>query len=168
MRQVRTLFLSVVLTMSAVSLSFAMANPGFVNQTLIGKPAADFTLNTLKEKNVNMTKYRGGQKAIIFLWATWCPHCRTELKRLNQMQDEMAAKGIKIILVSLGESYGTVKNYIDQNGYTLDIFLDEDQSLEEPYRIVGVPTLFFVDENGVIKYVDHALPEDYEAPFGSV
>jgi peroxiredoxin len=165
MRYVATLIVCGILMTTAVSLSFGMANPAYITNTLIGKPAADFTLETLKDKKVNMTKYRDGKKAIIFLWATWCPHCRVELKRINEMQDEMAAKGIKIILVSLGEEKETVRSYINRHQYTFDIFLDEEQSLEGPYQLVGVPTLFFLDENGVIKYVDHALPEDYEAPF---
>jgi peroxiredoxin len=165
MRFVRILFLSCVLTTATVAMSFAMANPGYIGSTLIGKPAADFTLNTLREQNVNMTKYRDGKKAIIFFWATWCPHCRTELKRLAEIHKDIEAKGIKLIIISVGEQRDTVQAYIDRHQYPFDVFLDEDQALEESYRIVGVPTLFFIDENGVIKLMDHALPEDIEAPF---
>jgi peroxiredoxin len=167
MRQVRTLFLAGILSAAVVSLSFAMGNPGVINETIIGKPATDFTLNTLKEKNVNMTKYRDGKKAIIFFWATWCPHCRVELKRLSEMQDELTSKGIKIILVSLGEEKETVQEYINRHQYTFDVFLDDKQSLESSYQLVGVPTLFFIDEKGAVKYVDHALPDNYEEPFKS-
>ena len=167
MRHTRVLVLCGLLMTAVASLSFAMGNPGFINETLVGKPAADFTLNTLKEKNVNMTKYRGGQKAILFFWATWCPHCRVELKRLNELHDEIAAKGIKIILVSLGESKETVQEFILRNRYPFDVFIDEEQSLENAYQVVGVPTVVFVDEKGAVTYVDHALPDDYQAPFGS-
>ena len=167
MRYVRILFLTAIVWTMTVPLSFAMGNPGYINQTLIGKPATDFTLNTLKDKNVNMTKYRGGKKAIIFVWATWCPHCREELQRLSTLEQELTSKGIRIILVNLGEDKATVQNYIDRRHLPFDVFIDEEQSLEGPYQLVGVPTLFFLDENGVIKYVDHALPDDYEGPFGS-
>jgi peroxiredoxin len=166
MRFVRILSLSVMLAAAGVSLSFAMGSPGFINQTSVGKPAADFTLDTLKDKNVNFTKYRNGQKAIIFFWATWCPHCRVELKRLNEMQDEFSSKGIKVVLVSVGEDRETVQSYMGRHQYSFDVFLDEDQALEGSYQLVGVPTLFFVNESGTVKYVDHALPDDYVAPFG--
>ncbi len=165
MRYVKILFLSFFLMTTAVALSYAMANPGYIGSTLIGKPAADFTLDTLKEKGVNLTKYRDGKKAIIFFWATWCPHCRVELKRLAEIHQDIEAKGIKLIVISLGEQRNTVEAYIDRNQYPFDVFLDEEQSLEESYRIVGVPTLFFLDEKGVIKFTDHALPENFEAPF---
>ena len=48
-----------------------------------------------------------------------------------------------------------------------DVFVDENQTLEEAYQIIGVPTLIFVDENGVVKHVDHALSDDYEQSFRS-
>jgi peroxiredoxin len=167
MRYARIFVLSGFLATTAVALSFGMANPGYISNTLIGKPATDFTLDTTKSKNVNMTKYRGGKKAIIFFWATWCPHCRVELKRLNEKQDEFAAQGIKPVIVSLGEERGVVESYLQKHQYNLEVFLDIDQSLEESYRIIGVPTIVFIDENGVIKAVEHALPTDYQAPFGS-
>jgi peroxiredoxin len=165
MQYVRIFILSCLLMTTAAVVSFGMANPGYIGSTLIGKPAADFTLNTLKEQNVNLTQYRDGKKAIIFFWATWCPHCRTELKRLAQIHQEIEAKGIKLVVISLGEQRDTVEAYVERNQIPFDIFLDEEQSLEESYRIVGVPTIFFLDEKGVIKLVDHALPENLEAPF---
>src|SRR5690348_5587371 len=113
MRFARIILLSGLLMTSAAALSFGMANPGYISNTLIGKPAADFNLDTLKSKNVNMTQYRSGKKAIIFFWATWCPHCQLELKRLNGMQSELASHGIRIITVSLGEERKTVENYIN-------------------------------------------------------
>ncbi len=167
MSYARILVLSGILLTTAVGLSFGMANPGYIGNTLIGKPAADFTLDTLTSKNVNMTQYRNGKKAIMFFWATWCPHCRVELKRLNELQGEMASKGIQSIVVSLGEERGVVDAYMKRHQYTFDVFLDTDQSLEESYRIIGVPTLIFIDEKGDIKAVDHAFPENYEAPFNS-
>jgi peroxiredoxin len=165
MRSIRTLILSVILLTAAVGLAFAMGDQNYIGQTLIGKPATDFTLNTLKDKSVNMTQYRDGKKAILFFWATWCPHCRDELKRLNDIKEEIASKGIKVILVDLGEDKDTVQEFMYRHHYAFDVFVDDKQSLEGAYQLVGVPTLFFIDENGVTKYVDHALPDNYEEPF---
>jgi peroxiredoxin len=167
MRYAKTVLLSCLLLLMVVVPSWAMGNSSYISQTLVGKPAADFTLDTLKDKAVNMTKYRDGKKAILFFWATWCPHCRVELKRLNELKDDFKAKGIQIILVSLGEPKETVQEYITRHQYSFDVFLDTNQTLEESYQLIGVPTLYFIDENGTIKYMDHALPEDYQAPFAS-
>ncbi len=129
----------------------------------IGKKAPDFTLNTLGGKKVNLTEYRHGQKAIIFFWATWCPHCREALKELNKMGDELGKKGIKTLLVDLSEGMPLVRSYVEKNKINFDVFLDEDGSLAESYGIIGVPTFFFVNQKGVVQAVEHYLPENFES-----
>jgi len=138
----------------------------FFDNPLTGKPAPDFTLSTLNGKAVNMTQYRNNQKAIIFFWATWCPHCRVALKELNQDMSKIQSQGIKLIVIDLGEDEYQVRSYVKKSKYTLDIFLDKESSLAEPYGIIGVPTFFFVDEKGIIKTVKHSMPENFEEIFG--
>ena len=83
MRFFQLFFWLLVVLVTMPSMTYAMGDGSFMTQTLIGKPAPDFTLDTLSAKQVNMTSYRSGKKAIIFFWATWCPHCRVQLKELN-------------------------------------------------------------------------------------
>ena len=47
----------------------------------------------------------------------------------------------------------------------LDIFLDKDSSLSELYGLIGVPTFYFVDQDGMIRFVDHSMPRNYEDLF---
>ena len=165
MKDFKILILAAILLVPAMPWTMAMSGTGFINETLVGKPAADFTLETVKGNKVNLTKYRDGKKAIVFFWATWCPHCREELKHLNELQKEINDKGIKIVLISLGEEKTTVVEYLERHHYDYEVLLDENQTLEGPYQLVGVPTLFFIDEKGVIKLVDHAFPSNYEEVF---
>ena len=165
MRFLLSLFLSVSLFFTSATAVYAMGESRMMQATLVGKSAPDFTLDTLTQKNVNMTKYRDGKRAIIFFWATWCPHCREQLKELNEMRDAIKAKGIKIILVDLGEEILEVQKYAERYKVDLDIFLDKDSALGESYRIIGVPTFYFVDEKGLVKQVTHGLSEDIEQFF---
>ena len=134
----------------------------FFQNPLVGQPAPDFTLKMYDGNKVNMTKLRDNKSAIIFFWATWCPHCRESLEGLNQNLAQIQKKGIKIILVDLGESEREVRAYVERNKVKVPIFLDEESSLAENYGIIGVPTFFFVDPKGVVKAVEHSVPENYE------
>jgi len=136
---------------------FVFENP------LVGEKAPDFTVNTLNSGKLNMSKFRDGQSAIVFFWATWCPHCRNQLKELAKKKEELTQKGIKVILVDLQETAQQVKSYMDKNKIDYEVFFDEDQSLAEIYGIVGVPTFFFINKDGVIKAVEHEIPSNYEA-----
>ncbi len=137
----------------------------FLKEKNVGQSAPDFTLAVLNGKEDNMTKARGGKKAILFFWATWCPHCRSELKRLNENVGEIEKKGIKLFLVDLGESKEDVQHYVDRYKVNLPIFLDQDSTLSDPYGVVGVPTLVFINEKGTVTAVEHAFPSNYEKLF---
>lgn len=133
--------------------------------SLTGKPAPDFTLKTTGGQDLNLTEFRASQKAIIFFWATWCPHCRTALKDLNRDAADIQKRNIKLILVDIQEENDVVKAYLKRSAITMDVFLDLDAAVSESYGIVGVPTFVFVNESGIVKSVEHSLPADYEAVF---
>ena len=135
---------------------FMMDNPN------TGKSAPEFTLPTLSGRATALSAFREGKKAIIFFWATWCPHCRAALKELNERQKEFVNKDIRIVLVDVGEPAAVVKKYVEKYKVTLEVFLDEDEGESEKYDIIGVPTFFFVNKEGVIKEILHQLPENYD------
>ena len=135
----------------------------FEEDTLIGQQAPDFTLNTLKEKNVKFSALRGTDSAILFFWATWCPHCRDAIKDLTKKAQEMSSQGIRVVLVDLGETAREVQPYVTKKKIPFDVFLDTDSSLSDPYNLIGVPTFIFVGKDGVIKAIEHELPGNYEA-----
>ncbi|MBP9853739.1 MAG: TlpA family protein disulfide reductase, partial [Candidatus Omnitrophica bacterium] len=135
----------------------------FMDRGLTGQAAPDFTLNTTENNNVNFTQYRNGQKAIVFFWATWCPHCRTQLKGLNEKKDQLAKENIKLVLISVGEDKKQVENHLNKNKIDMESFLDEQGQLESKYQLVGVPTLYFITEEGKVGAVGHTLPDDYQA-----
>jgi len=116
---------------------------------LEGKPAPDFTLNTLQSQNINFGEYRDDKASIIFFWATWCPHCRRELKDLKA-------------LVNIEEPAGQIRSYLKRANLTFDIFMDTDATVAQGYKIMGVPSYFLVDKEGSIRSVGHVFPEDYE------
>ena len=162
------IFVRFLLMVCFITITFSVPQAGaqsffdFLTDRNIGKPAPDFTLKNLKGADVNMTKYRDGKKAIIFFWATWCPHCRAALKDLNQHRFDIAKKDIKLILVDLGEGAAEVTDHMKKHKLDMDVFLDTDNSLAEPYGIVGVPTFCFVNNKGIVQAVEHSLVKNYE------
>lgn len=149
------------------SLALAMGNmpAGTSEISLVGKTAYDATFPTALGQQRSLSQAREGKKAVLFFWATWCPHCHQEIVRMNKNLDAITAKGVKIVLVSIGETKEDVAAYLKRNAVVLDSFLDEDNALQGPYDLVGVPTLVFVDEKGIIREVRHDFPDDYERFF---
>ena len=161
----KTICLVFMLSVFAVVLrpSLAMGQFFFLENENVGKPVKDFTLKTVGGAPVSLTDFRQSGKTVIFFWATWCPHCRRELTELNKNKALWDQKGIKVALVDVGEQEEVVRQYAQSNNIGMTIFLDESTSVAEDYGLVGVPTFYLVDKQGIVRHVDHAMPEDYEA-----
>ncbi len=130
-----------------------------------GQKAPDFTLKDTDGNKYSFSKARDGKKAILFFWATWCPHCRTQIKDLQSTHQAIAEQNIELVLIDLGEGERQVRSYLKQNSVTLPILLDEDGSVGEEYGVFGLPTFIFVNEAGNVASVAHDLPDDFEEFF---
>jgi thiol-disulfide isomerase/thioredoxin len=45
----------------------------------------------------------GAQAVLVNAWATWCDSCQHELPMLQQFSDQWAARGVRVLLVSVDE-----------------------------------------------------------------
>jgi len=131
----------------------------------IGKPVKDFTLKIAEGEETSLEKYRDGKKAIVFFWATWCPHCRTQLGELRKDQEAIKKKNIKIVLVDVGENEAIVGKYMKKNNINIDVFLDEESEVSDAYGLIGVPTFYYVGADGIVVDVQHSLPDDLDEVF---
>jgi peroxiredoxin len=138
----------------------------FLEDDIVGKPAPDFTLKTPSGETLHFQQARQGQKALVFFWATWCPTCHGELKRLNADIDLYHQQKIKIFAVNLEGKAAEVAEYIQQNKLNnLTFVLDEESSLIDPYALIGVPSIFFINEAGIVTSLVHALPGNLAEAF---
>ena len=137
----------------------------FMKNENVGKEVRDFTLKMLNGGETNLQKYREGKKAIVFFWATWCPHCREALDDMTRQKEAIANKGIKLVLVDVGEEEGVVDKYVQKQKIDMDVFLDIDSKVSEAYDLIGVPTFYFVNEHGFVTDVQHSLPKDLDQAF---
>ncbi len=134
---------------------------------LVGKIAPEFTLDTIHGAHESLTQARAGKRAMVFFWATWCPHCDEELKVLAPKLGSIKQQDIQVVLVDVGESREDVKAFLAQRHLPLDSFLDEDNTVAGRYSVIGIPTIIFIDEKGFIRAIEHEFPSDYETRFDS-
>lgn len=165
MKSLRVLVLCGSMIAGAGALAMAMGDAGFVQQTIIGAKAQDFTLQTVRGQKITLAKHISGKRAILLFWTTWCPHCRVAVKEINAMRDQFTSSNIAVILISVGEPAKTVSRYLETNRYDFDVALDSDQSVSDAYRLMGVPTLVYIDEKGIVRSVEYQFSADYNERF---
>ena len=165
-------FICFVLVIVFLSVSAAQSQFFFMKNPNIGKKISNFTLKTLKGKSVDFDGLRSGKKSILLFWTTWCPHCRNALKSLARKKQELSEANIVVILVNTGEKKNLIESYLKSNlkqedADSMNILLDEAASLAENYDVIGLPTYFLIDDNGVVVEVDHDF-DKYKKVFEKV
>lgn len=162
----KNFFLTVVLLVGFwVVLGTAQAQFFFLESPLVGEKAPAFELKDLRSISQDFTSLSKDKNTILFFWATWCPHCREQLKELDRRMAELKTAGIQLFLVDLGEEKGIVENYLDKSKLDVLVLLDKEGLVSENYKVLGIPTFVFVDKGGVVRTVEHALPENLKASF---
>lgn len=121
-----------------------------VDTVLVGQPAPDFQLTGLDGQPHHLQDYLG-KPILLNFWATWCGPCRREMPLLQKTAAEFQPNALLLIGVDQGENAATVSAYVKELGITFPILLDEQLEATEKYRVIGLPTSFFIDTHGIIR-----------------
>ena len=60
-------------------------------------------------------------------------------------------KGLIVVGVDVGENYTTVSKFLTEKKITFKVLLDKTSGLYDRYELIGFPTTFMIDKNGVIQ-----------------
>ncbi|MDC2867665.1 MULTISPECIES: peroxiredoxin family protein [unclassified Bacillus (in: firmicutes)] len=120
----------------------------------IGKVAPDFELSKLDGTKVKLSDLKG-KKVIVNFWATWCGPCQREMPDMQEFYSKYQ-KDVEILAVNYTASEGTegkekVRKFAEEKGVTFPILLDTDIKVTTTYKVITIPTSYFVDTKGVIQ-----------------
>jgi len=130
-----------------------VVGPDLTPSPNIGYPAPDFTLVDLDGNAVRLSDFRG---RVVFLnfWATRCPACRAEMPGMEEVYQEYKDEDVVIIGVDILESASTVRDFVEENGYSWTFVLDTTGEVSIEYAVIYIPSSFFIDENGIIRAIN--------------
>jgi cytochrome c biogenesis protein CcmG/thiol:disulfide interchange protein DsbE len=125
----------------------------------VDRPAPSFSLQTLAGDSVSLAEYRG-KVVLVNFWGTWCEPCKREMPALQAANERYGEQGLAIIGVNLtddevvqGVTEEQVRQFVAQYNLTYPIALDRDGSVTNAFRVFPLPTSFFIDAQGHIRYV---------------
>lgn len=130
--------------------------------------AIDFELKDQYGNVHKLSDYKG-KTVFLNFWATWCPPCRAEMPEIQKLYEEYQKEEDSevVILGIAAPEYGReqsaedVKQFLEDNGYTYPVLLDEGGSIFDQYGIQSYPTTFmFTKEGKVFGYLSGQLSED--------
>jgi peroxiredoxin len=124
----------------------------------------DFEIMGLDSITISQEKFKD-KILIVSFFATWCPPCRKELPHMNEVYHEYKDDpDVEIIVVSTDQDKFLVPPFIEKNGFDFPVYYAD--GLNKAFGVKGIPTLFVVDKQGMIRYKKVGYSEGEE--FGKI
>jgi thiol-disulfide isomerase/thioredoxin len=123
--------------------------------TEIGKLAPDFTGTTITGETFRLSDFQG-RVTVINNFASWCGPCLLETPHLVEVFNAEQER-VMFIGLNMQEAEGEVIDYREEFDIPYPLVMDPDGRLTDIYRPIGLPTSWFLDEEGVVRYI-HAGP----------
>ena len=120
----------------------------------VGKAAPDFSLYDLNDKPYRLSDFRG---KVVFLnfWATWCKPCREEMPSMEILNKNFEKDGLVILAVSIDRVTTTkdIPPFVKGMNLTFPVLVDSWGMTDKPYKRMGVPETFIIDQQGIIREI---------------
>ncbi len=119
--------------------------------------APDFQLTNSQGEVVQLAKLQG-KPVFINFWASWCPPCKAEMPVIQTAYEKYKEEIVFIsINVTIDEqSKDDPLKFLQDGGYTFPVYWDDADDIKKTvayrYLIRSIPTSFFIDKSGMIKY----------------
>lgn len=129
-----------------------------------GVQAPDFTVEMFDGSTQTLSSLKG-KVVLVNFWATWCPPCREELKRVQQdLVERFAGEEFVFIPISRGEERETVAAFREQMGYTFAMGLDPERKIYDLFASNFIPRNFLIDKEGKVLVASVGYePEEFDA-----
>ena len=118
----------------------------------VGQLAPDFQASTVDGRTVRLSDFKGHPVWLTF-GASWCQPCRAENPDIQAVYERSRASGLVVLAIFMSEDAAAVRDYADRVGLTYDKVADPATTLASQYRILGIPSHFFIDGDGVLREV---------------
>jgi cytochrome c biogenesis protein CcmG/thiol:disulfide interchange protein DsbE len=119
---------------------------------IVGQAAPAFTANQVDGSSLSLADLKGKAVWLTF-GASWCQPCRSEAADIEAAAEAFRARGVVVVQVFMQEDQVAVKDYADRVGLTYLKVPDPRTTLSTEYRILGIPTHFFIGADGVLRQI---------------
>ncbi|RMH60244.1 MAG: TlpA family protein disulfide reductase [Calditrichaeota bacterium] len=114
----------------------------------------DFRLQDLDRREQSFNNLKGERFTVIDFWATWCKPCLRAIPALNALQNDFAARGIRVIGINTDSPRNSakVKPFVRINKIAYTVLRDPNGVVTGKLNVKAFPTLFIINARNEIVY----------------
>jgi thiol-disulfide isomerase/thioredoxin len=125
-----------------------------IRHLAVGKPAPDLTSSDLDGKPVRLADLKG-RVVVLDVWATWCGPCREMIPHQRRLVERLKKKPFTLVSISVDEKRETVVEFLKKEPMPwVHWFNGPVGRIVADLNVGFYPTIYVLDENGVIRYKD--------------
>jgi peroxiredoxin/outer membrane lipoprotein-sorting protein len=126
----------------------------------IGNPAPEFTLKDTEGKEAKLADFRG-KVVLLDFWATWCGPCIQAMPHIQAIAEIYKERDVVVLGINTWENDPSkVKPFLEEKKITYRILMDSKDEVVEKYGVLGIPTFFILDKEGIIRQSMTGMPAD--------
>ena len=138
-------------------LALALPLAGCQSETTPEGPAApiaegdayrDFTASLADGGEFTLADHEG-KVILLNFWATWCGPCVGEMPAFERLQ-ETYGEDLALVAVNSGEDEASVAGFLEENGYTFPVVLDQEYAVSNLYPTEGIPYTVIIGTDGKV------------------
>ena len=120
----------------------------------VGTKLENFTLPDLSGAQQSFEKLKGKNGAVLVWVSAQCPVVKAYNPRINEIADELKAKGINLIGINSNatESLDWVKSDASEVGYKFPVLIDKGNVLADKLGASVTPEFYYFDKENVLLY----------------
>jgi thiol-disulfide isomerase/thioredoxin len=119
----------------------------------VGQMAPAVTLPVLAGTGeVSLAALRGKVVYLDF-WASWCGPCRVSFPQLDQLRQELGSDGFEVLAINLDDVESDALQFLAAVPVSYLVVRDAQGVTPQAYGILGMPTGYLIDREGVVRDV---------------
>jgi len=103
-------------------------------------------------RSVNLAEYRG-QVVYLDFWASWCGPCRESFPFMNELQRDLADRGLQILAVSVDKTAEDARRFLARYPAQFTVALDVAAACPSAFQLQGMPSSYIIDKGGAVRAV---------------
>ena len=139
-------------TLAPTATAAPAPTPRVIRRASDGAPEAapDFAVETFAGETLRLSDLRG-KVVVLNFWASWCPPCRWEMPFFETISQEYKERDVVFLGVAISDTKEDAAEFADSVGVTYPLALDASGETARDYKVLGLPTTFLIDKEGVIR-----------------
>jgi peroxiredoxin len=135
-----------------------------------GQPPPAFLLERLDGPPARFPDDFAGQVVVLRFWADWCPFCESEMQAIDPVYRRYSDRGLSVLAINVRQDRSTARAFVEPLGIGYDTLLDRQGDVARAYGVLGLPTTFVIDRNGLLRtrIIGESTPELFEKVIGDV